>query len=118
VLYVSQGHTGLGKERVEIFGGGQSIVIDDFTMLECHGVPGQKRQRRRSIDKGHYELLAHFHRAVTGAGPLEVTAEDATGLWCRAARRSLRAVHDLIASSRFPVGDLRVWWRRYVEGER
>lgn len=93
MLYVSQGHTELGKERVEIFGGGQSIVIDDFATLEVHGVSGQKGERRRTVEKGHYELLAHFHHAVTGAGPLEVTAEDGYwATWCaEAAQRSLRA---------------------------
>jgi hypothetical protein len=92
VLYVSQGHVGLGKERVEIFGGGQSIVIDDFATLGVHGVPGQKGERSRTADKGHYELLANFHAAVTGAGPLAVTAEDGYwATWCaEAAARDLR----------------------------
>ena len=93
MLYVSQGHTGLAKERVEIFGGGQSIVIDDFAALECHGVRGHKGERRRTVDKGHYELLAHFHAAVTGGRPLEITAEDGYwATWCaEQAQESLRA---------------------------
>lgn len=91
VLYVSQGHPGLAKERVEVFGGGRSIVIDDFASLEVHGVPGGKGERRRTADKGHYDLLANFHDAVSGAGPLAVTAEDGYwATWCaEAAAQSL-----------------------------
>jgi predicted dehydrogenase/threonine dehydrogenase-like Zn-dependent dehydrogenase len=93
MLYVSQGHTGLAKERVEIFGGGQSIVIDDFAALECHGVAAQKGEKRRNVDKGHYELLAHFHDALTGVSPLEITAEDGYwATWCaEQAQEGLRA---------------------------
>ncbi len=92
VLYVSQGHGGLAKERVEIFAGGQAVVIDDFAALEVYGVPGAKSQRRRAVEKGHAELLANFHDAVKGTAPLGVTALDGYwATWCaEQARRALQ----------------------------
>ena len=83
VLYTSHGHPGLPKERVEIFGGNQVLVIDDFARLERHGGPNRRDQRRWHADKGHAALLANFHQAVTGRAPLGVTAADGYwATWC------------------------------------
>jgi predicted dehydrogenase len=91
VLYAGHGHPGFPKERVEVFAGGQAMVLDDFSRLEVRGPAGRVRQRSTG-DKGHAALLDHFHRAVTGAVQLEVTAVDGFwATWCaEAADRSLR----------------------------
>ena len=92
VLYTSQGHTALAKERVEIFAGDQAMVIQDFSVLELYGIPGRKGQRTRVAEKGHYELLANFYNALKGAEALGVTARDGHwATWCaEQARRSLQ----------------------------
>lgn len=87
--YVSQGHPGLAKERVEMFGGGLALVLDDFASLDVYGVPGAKSERRRTSDMGHYQLLENFHAALTGKGSLEITALDGyRATWC--AEQALR----------------------------
>src|SRR5262249_53199328 len=45
VIYNSQGDAAAGKERVEIFGGGKTLVIDDFAALELHGTTGDRSDR-------------------------------------------------------------------------
>lgn len=65
VTYTGQGDTRLNKERIEVFAGGESVVIDDFRRLErYHG-------NRRSVsnsrqDKGHTRELERFVRACRG----------------------------------------------------
>ncbi len=92
ILYVSQGSPELPKERVEIFGGGRAIVLDDFAALEVHGVRGWRRARLRVPDKGHVGILADFHGALRGTTALGVTAQDGRwATWCaEQAHRSLR----------------------------
>jgi len=87
ILYTTLGHSGLGKERVELFGGGGAVVLDDFRSIAFHGMPG-KNERTRAEDKGQEALLAHFIAAVRGREPLEITAAD--GL--RATRIALQAM--------------------------
>ena len=65
VLYTGAGDTRLGKERIEVFGGGLSAVIDDFRRLELYA----ERRRTRvngNRDKGHRAQVAAFVDAVAG----------------------------------------------------
>lgn len=78
VLYLTNGHTGLGKERIEITSGGGALVIDDWKSIRFHGLKG-KDASSSTEDKGQAALLDNFLRAVRGEAELLVTAED--GLW-------------------------------------
>jgi predicted dehydrogenase len=92
VLYVSQGATELGKERIECFAGGESFVLEDFRSLQIYG-PSAATRDLKTIQKGHAELLAHVHAAVRGNTPLEVSAEDGYwATWC--AERALASIGD------------------------
>lgn len=83
VVYTSDGHAGLPKERVELFGGETAIVIDDFARLEWHGAARGPRGRRGRTDKGHAALIANFHDAIAGRAALGVTAADGyLATWC------------------------------------
>lgn len=73
VMYCTTGALASGKERVDIFGGGGSICIDDFRSVQCHGVAGKSTRTGRE-DKGHLALLEKFVRAVRGEAKLAVTA--------------------------------------------
>jgi predicted dehydrogenase len=93
VHYISQGSALLGKERVECFGGTTSFVLDDFRTLTAVGATTDTTERR-TIQKGHEELLAHVHDALTGGSALDVTAED--GLWATwCAERAIAALAGL-----------------------
>lgn len=92
LVYVSDGHSGLGKERIEAFAGGRSLVIDDFRSLAGHGVDHKGSRRGRTIEKGHQEILDNFQRAIRGEAPLGVTAQDGWwATWC--AQEALRHLY-------------------------
>src|SRR5579859_1278734 len=58
ISYAANGDRGLGKERLEAFGGGRAAVLDDFRQLDLYA--GARRTTRKSApDKGHRaEMLA------------------------------------------------------------
>jgi predicted dehydrogenase len=68
VTYASGGDTRLSKERIEAFGEGTAIVVDDYRRMEVY------RNGRRSVtrvrrDKGHRAELRSFAAALRGAEP-------------------------------------------------
>jgi predicted dehydrogenase len=87
VIYCTTGSPQSGKERIEIFGGGGSICIDDFRGVRFDGVAG-KSVKPGKEDKGQLGLLQNFICAIRGEETLEVTA--AHGL--RATRIALEAL--------------------------
>lgn len=68
IAYTSKGDVSLGKERVEVFGGGMSVVIDDF---QCTTVlrDGRSTTFKTRQDKGHADELARFIAMVTRGEP-------------------------------------------------
>ena len=64
INYFSTGDRGLPKERVEVFGGGRSAVLDDFRQLEMWRDGKRKTSKRMSQDKGFDQELAAFVAAV------------------------------------------------------
>jgi len=72
LLYTAEGSARTPKERVEVFGGGSSIVIDDYASLLIDG-----RRVKATRGKGHAELLtAYFDRLATA----ESVSDAAVGL--------------------------------------
>lgn len=58
VTYTSSGPKAQAKERVEVFGGGRSAVIDDFrTATLYEGDAGTREVRQRAQDKGQRAML-------------------------------------------------------------
>jgi predicted dehydrogenase len=82
VLYTAAGSPASGKERVEVYAGGASFALEDYTSLRVHGVPGRGLETRR-VEKGQREQLDNFWRALQGQEDLLVTAEDGYwATWC------------------------------------
>jgi predicted dehydrogenase len=80
VVYASGGDRGLAKERLEVFGGGRSAVLDDFRVLELHADGRTRRVGPRfatTQDKGHAAELRAFLEAVRRGGPSPIHPEDA-----------------------------------------
>lgn len=75
VVYSGAGSSGLAKERIEVFAGAASFVLDDFRALQVHGIKAGSLETR-TIEKGQREQLENFHGALQGVGDLGVTAED------------------------------------------
>lgn len=75
-VYTCIGDISYPKERIEIFGDGKVIVIDDFRELVVNGFKKEKGFRSKTVDKGHYHQFKEFHKALTGIAPLKVTVDD------------------------------------------
>lgn len=93
VVYTAAGDRGLGKERIELFGGGVAASLDDYRTLELHR--GGKTQRERSRlkqDKGHRGEWEAIGRALRAGGepPIALPSLVATSLATFAAVRALR----------------------------
>jgi predicted dehydrogenase/threonine dehydrogenase-like Zn-dependent dehydrogenase len=76
VLYTAKGDTRAGKERVEVFAGGATGVIDDFRRAEFWPGSGRRERWRGTQDKGHAAELAAFVRAVREGGAAPIPLEE------------------------------------------
>ena len=74
ISYLACGDKLLSKERIEIFGGGQSFIIDDFRVGE-HYVGGSRR-RLKLPGKGHEEEVDAFLRAIRDGGPSPIPLDS------------------------------------------
>jgi predicted dehydrogenase len=65
IVYTANGDKGMSKERIEVFGGGQVAVLDDFRSLELWS-DGKKKEVKSHLrqDKGHGAECAEFVRSV------------------------------------------------------
>lgn len=65
LTYTALGHADLPKERTEIFGEGNSIVIDDFKEMKLHGFK-EKSIKLKNQDKGHRRELVELSKFLRG----------------------------------------------------
>ena len=65
IAYLAGGDKACPKERVEIFGGGATAVLDDFRRLTVYN-RGKKTVRKHQQDKGHAAEIRRFTAAVNG----------------------------------------------------
>ena len=61
LVYTDYANDALSKERIEIFGGGNVVVIDDFEQLFINGKKFSIKQ-----DKGHYTELIELLKKLRG----------------------------------------------------
>ena len=92
VAYLAGGDRACPKERIEVFGGGKTAIIDDFRLAECWSGGRRKRLWRGKQDKGHTAELASFVDAIVSGKPgaipwAEIAATSAASIL---AVRSLR----------------------------
>jgi predicted dehydrogenase/threonine dehydrogenase-like Zn-dependent dehydrogenase len=71
IAYLACGDKSLSKERIEIFGGGQTFIIDDFKVGEHHF--RGSRHRLKLPGKGHEEEVEAFLRAVRDGRPSPIS---------------------------------------------
>jgi len=67
ITYMACGDKLLSKERIEIFGGGQSFVIDDFKFGEHYA--GGSRYALKIAGKGHSEEVEAFLTSIRKGNP-------------------------------------------------
>lgn len=64
LLYTALGNARMGKERMEVFFDGKSIVMDDYVQLTGYGLDRSFDQVVRTPDKGHEALIRMFFTQV------------------------------------------------------
>jgi polar amino acid transport system substrate-binding protein len=69
ILYVSDGSTRLPKERIEVFAGDRTAILDDYRALELFGPAGTRQAREKKQDKGHQKEVESFLRGVEHGEP-------------------------------------------------
>ena len=62
ITYLACGDKVLNKERIEIFGGGRSFIIDDFRTGECYD--GGPCRKIKMPGKGHQEEVEFFLKSI------------------------------------------------------
>jgi len=64
ILYTSTGASGLGKEYIEVHGGGRTAIIDDFHTAEL--ISGSRREKKKSsgVDKGQKNQIKAWADAL------------------------------------------------------
>ncbi|MBI4176556.1 MAG: bi-domain-containing oxidoreductase [Candidatus Aenigmarchaeota archaeon] len=75
IIYSCIGNPNVPKESVEIFSSGKVVRILNFQRLDAFGFR-EKGMKLASIDKGHYNHMLNFLRAIKGEEKLAVTADD------------------------------------------
>jgi predicted dehydrogenase/threonine dehydrogenase-like Zn-dependent dehydrogenase len=60
LLYTAVGNSKMGKERMELFFDGKSIVMDDYTHLRGYGLSRSFDETTTLADKGHETLIKRF----------------------------------------------------------
>jgi len=76
VHYLANGHKSFPKERIEVFGGGRILALDNFRVLRGYGWPGFKTMRLLRQDKGHSEEIKRFIESIKSGGELPIPAEE------------------------------------------
>lgn len=65
IAYLAGGDKACPKERIEVFGGGRTAILDDFRELTTFD-RGKKNVEKGRQDKGHAAEVDRFAAAVTG----------------------------------------------------
>jgi predicted dehydrogenase len=97
ITYLANGSRAFPKERVEVFGGSQTAVLDDYRRLEV-AAGGRKRVCRSWLhqDKGHHGEWQAFQQAIRQGGPAPIDYKDIVAV----TRASFAAVESLRSGER------------------
>ncbi len=76
IAYLAEGDKAMSKERVEIFGGGKTFVLDDFRSAMLHSDGKEKRLKLRSQDKGQANEVREVCRTVLQGGAAPIDLKD------------------------------------------
>jgi predicted dehydrogenase/threonine dehydrogenase-like Zn-dependent dehydrogenase len=76
IAYLAEGDRGLAKERIEIFGGGRSAVLDDFRQATFYKGGREEQTTLRAQDKGQLDQVRAVCAAVLKGGPPPIALEE------------------------------------------
>lgn len=75
ISYFSNGNHQVPKERIEVFSGTKTAIIDDFKMLTVYGKNIDKHKLANQ-DKGHKSFLKEFCEKLKSGAPIEPSFEQ------------------------------------------
>src|ERR1044072_540468 len=78
IAYLGGGDKALPKERIEIFGGGKSFVIEDFRSATSYQGGKAKTTKLREQDKGQRNEIKTVCAMVLEGKPVPISLEDLT----------------------------------------
>jgi predicted dehydrogenase/threonine dehydrogenase-like Zn-dependent dehydrogenase len=96
VAFLSEGDSGLTKERVEIFGAGATFVIDDFRRASAYKNGREEQVSLRSQDKGQGEQVKRVCASVQEGAVAPITLDELVAT----SRATFRAVDSLRVGER------------------
>ena len=76
ISYLAEGDSAMPKERIEIFGGGKSLVIDDFKSATEYANGREKQIKLREHDKGQANEIRMVCEVVRDGKPAPIALED------------------------------------------
>lgn len=76
VHYFANGSGSFPKERVEVFCGGRTLVMDNFRQLRGYGWPGFKNAKSWTQDKGQNACAAAFISAIERGGSSPIPGSE------------------------------------------
>jgi len=77
IAYLAEGDRALPKERIEVFGGGKTFVIDDFRTAALYAGGRERRQPKlRAQDKGQAEEVRAVCAMVREGTPAPIALDD------------------------------------------
>jgi predicted dehydrogenase len=100
LVYVAGGASGVAKERLEVFAGDRTAILDDYRTLELHEGDDHIRHRLRAQDKGHSQEVERFLAGIAeGREPIPLATI------ANVHRACFGAVESLLTGTVVPVGD-------------
>jgi predicted dehydrogenase len=91
ISYVAAGSAALPKERLEVFAGERTAILDDYRSLELYGGGDMRKQESRQQDKGHRDEIRAFLEGLReGVSPVDLDETENVSLAALAVVESLR----------------------------
>ena len=97
IHYFANGSKALAKERVEVFQGGTTQILDDFCRLETLSARGGRQIKKNRQNKGQKEMTSALFDALTkgGEGPIPASEALRGTLACFAILESLKSRREI-----------------------
>jgi predicted dehydrogenase/threonine dehydrogenase-like Zn-dependent dehydrogenase len=102
IAYLTDGDPRFPKERIDIFGQGQTAFFDNFRRFEIWSGGRGRTVRGRGLDKGQRAELKAFVQAVKTGGPMPIPVETLVAVTAA----TLAAADSLAAGRSVPVAAL------------
>ena len=76
IAYLSEGDRALPKERIEVYGGGRTFVVDDFRRATSYRDGREEEINLRAQDKGQLDQVRAVCAAVMKGGPAPIALDQ------------------------------------------